>query len=146
MNQAIGKQHFPAEVRAANPQEGPAPFLDHLLFDHPRKMCVAPIVHVLVGGSPDGAPVNRRVTEQDADSLAERECSVQGSDLTQQAFVHRCRPDTGHDGRVLPYLGQLITVHRFACHVAIGDVLIPGIAELDDDVVDGAGKSGVSDD
>jgi hypothetical protein len=35
----------------------------------------------------------------------------------------------------------LITRDRFACHVAIGDVLIPGIAELDDEIVDGADES-----
>ena len=106
-------------------------------------MSVAPVVHVLVGRPAHDAPVDRRIPEQHADLLAGWEGLVQGSDLTQHAFVHRCRPDTGHHCGVLPNLPQLITRDPFACHVAIGDVLIPGIAELDDEVVDGADKSWV---
>jgi hypothetical protein len=61
MNQAVRKQHLPADVRAANPEQGPAPALHHVFFDSPREMRVTPVVHVLVGRSSDDAPVNPRV-------------------------------------------------------------------------------------
>src|SRR6478735_12822438 len=131
MNQAVGKAYPSTQVRAANPQQRTAALLHHLFFDDPREVRVAPIVHVLVGGASDDAPVNRRIPEQDAESLLNRERQVQGADIAQEAFVYRRRPDRGHDGGLFPNLRELITRDRLTGDVLVGNILIAGIAELD---------------
>ena len=100
---------------------------------------IAPVVHVFISRSLDDAPVDWRVTQDDAvlgclgtDSLRLRTSSA--SLCTSAPSTHRsqrwCSPISGSVDRAGP-------VRR---DEAIRNALIAGITELDDDIVDGAGE------
>ena len=144
VDQAVRKDDLPADVSSSDEDQGLSACIAHLSLDNPGKMRVTPIVHVVVRRACDLTPVDRWVTKQHAKSLGRWEHAIDGANVREHLLVHRQRPDVADLCRVLPCSPQGVSLDSSSSDVAIDNILITGVARLDDDVVHLAGKAALT--
>src|SRR5229473_8092435 len=128
VNQTVWQNHLPADAGASDEQECLVPFSHHFAFNDPRKMSVAPIIHVLVRRTGNGVPVYRRIAEQNPNAPGRRNRLIESANVGEELLIDRRRPYTADDGGVLPYLLEFLPSDMLACDVAIDHPLVTRVS------------------
>ncbi len=145
MDDAIRKEHLAADVPAADEEQCPPISGKDIVLQHPGEVCIAPVVHVVVGRTRHLAPIDRRVAKEDTITAIGGQCGVDRANVSEDPLVHRQEPDPADLSGVLPRSPKLVTADRRSRDVAIHHGLIGGIAEFNDDIVHSPGKPLVAD-
>ncbi len=131
-------------MAAAGDEQCPVALVDHLLLDAIGELLVGLVLHapdvVGIRDALDTGEVDRRVGQDDADTLIGRERHVDVVEGSEELLVHRGVPE--RTARRTPDLTQLVVGDvRAIEQVRVRRRLLERISELHHDVVDEAGEA-----